>query len=99
VSTTSTTDGDATGEFLRELAANLPVPCRSRALMTNPDAIEEPQRATVLSEILGLRDDEITELMIAGAIEQKSHYPFPGLIQDGLDSIHARPSTLSGGLE
>ena len=99
MSTTSTTDGDATGEFLRELAANLPVPCRSRDVMTNPDVIEVPQRAAVLRGILGLPDDEITELMIPGAIEQKSDYPFPGLIQDGLDSIHARPSTLSGGLE
>jgi hypothetical protein len=30
------------GEFIRELAANLPVPCRSRVVMTNPDAIEVP---------------------------------------------------------
>jgi hypothetical protein len=99
VSATSAIDSDAPGELLRELAANLPLACRSRNVMTHQAAIEDPQRATVLSGILGLRDDEITELMIPGAIEQKSHYPFPGLIQGGLDSIHARPSTLSGGLE
>ena len=52
--------------------------------MTNQDALENPQRAPVLNGILELPDDEIQELMIAGAIEQKSDCPFPGLIQDGL---------------
>jgi len=62
--------------------------------MTNPDAFEIPQRAVaVLSGWLGLPGDEITELMIAGAIQQKSDYPFAGLIRDGLDPTHARPST------
>jgi hypothetical protein len=64
--------------------------------MTNQDALENPQRAPVLNGILELPDDEIQELMIAGAIEQKSDYPFPGLIQDGLYSVHARPSTPTG---
>lgn len=62
--------------------------------MTNHDAFENPQRAAAgLSGCFGLPDDEITELMIAGAIEQKSDYPFPGLIQDGLDPTQPRPST------